>query len=58
MKIKVRFCSACGDNHEIDFNELEMPETIDNNEFTHAGLCPNTKILVYMRPSQEDKHND
>ncbi len=45
MKVTVRRCQRCGKNHQMVFAKLTNPA----DEWTHWGLCPNTKEPVLLR---------
>jgi hypothetical protein len=48
MKISVKSCARCGEDHEVDFQPLDNHET-----YTHWAMCPNKEQPILMEVVSE-----
>ena len=46
MKVTVRNCARCGEDHEMEFNPFSQ-NGID--DFTHWGMCPSINEPVLLK---------
>lgn len=49
MRVDVRRCSACGEDHKgMLFDLLDTPYDFKGVEWTHYGDCPRTGVVVLL----------
>ena len=45
----IRNCSACGGEHRIEVETVEVDLKLDDKPVTHVGVCPTSKKVIFFQ---------